>query len=221
VQQGAVGGLGIIGKAVTGGGHPKMLEKFLFGKLRPRLAERVRRRVGGFAVSEVRVGVLRAEARVGRLESQPVEDFVLVVSDVFEKVAGMIGQAAAMAQQIAQSQLARDVGVVHAEAGVMVDDAVVPLDAPLTNKRGQHSGRNRLRDGCDLEHGVRIDRLWFAGFTDAVAFLEQDIIAVDDGDGDARDAGALQRLAGEVVELFDRRLEARQIDACDWRFNRS
>ena len=144
MQQSAVLGLGVVGKAVTRGGHAQGNKEFLGGQVFPRVAAGLARCVARLAIAKVGVRIFGAKAARRRLKPQSSQDLLPVVADILQQIATMVRQPAAMAKQVAQSQLARDEWIVHAKAGVMVDHAIVPVDPSLAHQRRQHGRRDRL-----------------------------------------------------------------------------
>ena len=113
----------------------------------------------------------------------------------------MIGQPAAMAEQIAQPQFARDERIVHAKARIMVDHAVIPVDPSFAHQRRQHGRRDWLRHRRHLKHGVGIDPFRLARLAHAKALLVNDLVLMDHRDGNARHAGACERLVRKFLEF--------------------
>jgi hypothetical protein len=60
--------------------------------------------------------------------AQAMQNLGPVVADVFQCVAGVIRQAAAMAEHVAQRDLPRDPRIVHGKFGIVANDRIVPRD---------------------------------------------------------------------------------------------
>src|SRR5205823_12099840 len=96
-----------------------------------------------------------AAKAAGRLqEAQAAEDLGAVVGGVVpEQVAAEGRQAAAVAEQVADGQLAGGVGVVELEPRQVLGDGVVPLDLALIHEDGDSRGGKCLGAGGDAEEG--------------------------------------------------------------------
>ncbi len=132
-----------------------------------------------------------------------MQNLLATEAQVFQPVAAVVGQAAAMAQQIAEPQLARDEGIVHPEAGVAIDHAVVPADASLADQGRQNGGRNGLGHRSELEDGVGIDAFGPADLAHPVALFENDLIPMDDNNGDTGKVHLSKSGVCQFVELSD------------------
>src|SRR3546814_1045765 len=67
-------------------------------------------------------------------------------------------QPAAMHEQVADRDLARHPGVIHAKPGHMLDDGVVPRDLAFVYQDRERSRRHRLAGRTGLENRLAIDR---------------------------------------------------------------
>src|SRR5260370_19739842 len=125
-----------------------------------------------------------------------------VVAYVFQRIAGVVRQSAAMAEHVAQRDLARHPRVMHCKFGIVANDRVVTCDQSVADERRDHRRSDGLRQRRELENRVGIDGLGLACLPDAEAFEVDDLILVDDGDGQARYASSFQRFEHEIVQVW-------------------
>ena len=104
-------------EAETGVIHTEGTEEAIFGQGFPIGASGIRDSDTGCGDAEVGVRVSRAEAVLRLCEAEAVEDFLTGGAQVLQQVACMAGKPAAMAEHVADGDLAGDPGGVHMEAG--------------------------------------------------------------------------------------------------------
>jgi hypothetical protein len=150
---------------------------------------------------------VRAERRE-RLQPEPREDGGLVVAEVFEQVTGMVGQAAAMGEDVGDRRVVGDPRVREREVGQVLAHRVRPGHLPALRRGGDHGRADRLRDRGQLEHGVGVDRGGLADLAHAEALGVQDLALVDDADRDSGDRGRREIGLDDPVERGDPRSTA-------------
>ena len=64
----------------------------------------------------------------------------------------------ALGEQVEDTELARDPGILQLEIRIEIDDAVVPPQLAAIDHDGHGRGEKRLRGRADLEDRARIDR---------------------------------------------------------------
>ncbi len=128
-----------------------------------------------------------------------MQNLAPVIADVFQGIAGVMRQSAAMAEHIAQRDLPRHPGSMHCKLRIMPDDWIVPRDQSIAGKCRNHGRSDGLRHGSKLEDSVGIDRLRLACLPYTEAFEADDLIAMDDGDGQAGYARLFQRFTHQIV----------------------
>ena len=133
----------------------------------------------------VGVGESRAEARHRLDLAQRADHRRLVVAEERQHVVGIGRQAGALGQKVEDAELARNPGVLHLEARVEVDDAVVPGELAAVDGDGDGGRQERLRGRADLEDGPFIDRR-AAFLADAEALAIDQLVADDDADRRSR-----------------------------------
>ncbi len=194
-----VGGVDEGGELGARTGHAGGLEEGVGAELLPAGALGAGDGLGGRGEPEVGVGVARPE-RVEGLQPHVVEDVRLVVAEVFEEVAGVVGEAAAVGEQVGGGDVVGDPGVLQGEPGQ--DGAVVPLLGV-----GEGAGHDRGGDGLghrsELEDGVGADLAALAGLAEPVALDVDDLVVMDHGHGHAGDPGAAHHVRDGAVEAGD------------------
>src|SRR6185437_13124259 len=132
-----------------------------------------------------RVAELAAEARIGRQVANAAQDFGAAVGRSIPEQVAAPAQAAAMGEEVADRDLAGDVGVVELEAGQVLRSVIVPVHAARVDHHRNGGGGEGLGIGADGEDGVGVDAVGPADVADAVASGEHHRVIVDDGDGEA------------------------------------
>ncbi len=185
VGGGVVGGVAERGELGAGAGHAGGLEEGVRGQLLPAGAPGGGDGLGGGGEAEVGVRVADAE-RVEGLQAEVVEDVRLVVAEVFEEVPGVVGEAAAVGEEVGGGDVVADPGVLQREAGE--GDVLVPVGG-VGEGAGDDGGGDGLGERGDLEDGVGVDLAALTGPSEAEALEVEDLVVVDDGHGGAGDAG--------------------------------
>ena len=146
-------------------------------------------------VEDVVVGVGAAERRRRLDVPEAARDVSTVVGRLRppEQVPGAEAEPAAVDEEVADAELAGDVGIVHHEPGQVVDDGRVPGDLAFLDEQAEGRRREDLGVGGDAEEGPRVDRGGIAQLPDAVALGQDDAAVLDDG----------QREAGDFEGLHD------------------
>ncbi|KUO14800.1 hypothetical protein AQJ91_44815 [Streptomyces dysideae] len=116
------------------------------------------------------------------------------------QVPGVVGQPAAVREQVGEGDLAGDPAVLEGEAGTVLDDRVVPGDGLLTHGRGDHGRCDRPGDRDELEDGVGSDLALRAGLPFAEALQIQHLVVMDHADGDTRHTGPAHGVPHDSVE---------------------
>jgi hypothetical protein len=114
-------------------------------------------------------------------------------------VAGKNIKTAAMGQQIADSEFACDIRIIHPELRQMVDDLVVPAQLAFVYEDGERGSSKCLRVGTDLEQCVWVDAAWLPGFAYAVALGEDELAVCNNSDRHAGDLKGLHRTSYGLV----------------------
>ena len=114
--------------------------------------------------------------------AQAVQDRAAVEADVFQQVAGVIGQPAAVGEQVAQGDRSRGQGIGQREVGIVPDDRVIPTDASVSvpHQASHDGGCDGLGDRSQLEDGVGVNGVGRACFADAEALEIDHLVAEDD-----------------------------------------
>jgi hypothetical protein len=165
----------------------------------------------------------RAGGRGDDLSSDHVHDVVVVVAgtepvdlgqvagapDDLDPIQGggdpdvvVAGDTGPVGEEVPDRYVTCDVWVGELEPGQVVDDGVVPLDGALVDQHAQSGGGHGLGSGGDGEEGVLIDGLTGTDLPFAVTPCEDDLVAVDDGDGEAGDLPVDHGLPEVGVEAF-------------------
>ena len=106
-----------------------------------------------------------------------------------------------MAIEVTNRDLTRDPGIVHFKTGIEITDARIPGKKAFAYEHRYDRGADRLRDGCELEHRIGINRARLAYFTNAKALGKYDLILENDRNRDARDPRRPHLVLGEFLEL--------------------
>ncbi|MPM90611.1 hypothetical protein SDC9_137732 [bioreactor metagenome] len=180
-------------------GHAQRLVQGLCGQRGPVGAACLRH---GFARSrQAEVGVCVAAVGVEGCVAQALKDVAACIAQVFERVARMVGQAAAVGEQIAQAQagVVLRLGVGQREAGQQALDGRVPIHAG-GHLRSHHSCGEGLGDRGELEHRVRIHGLAAVYPAQAEALGIHRLTTMHHRNSHAGHAGALHPLRHQGVE---------------------
>ncbi len=139
-------------------------------------------------IQDVVVGETRAKARRGLQETDASHE--VGAADPGRRhehqVALAAAEAAAVHEQVAHRDLARDPGVVHSKVGEVIDDAVVPADLAFLDQDRERRGRKSLGRRADLEQRVGADGLRRAQLAHAVTAGEGHLAVLHDRDGGSR-----------------------------------
>src|SRR5205814_7697312 len=93
---------------------------------------------------EVRVGIVRSKTAARMLITQAVQDFGAGETEVFQEIAGVIGQAASMRVHIADSDLMRNPRIEHDESRMELVEPGVPGDFAVANEGGDDGSADRF-----------------------------------------------------------------------------
>jgi hypothetical protein len=193
--------------------HPQRLEDALGDEVFPRAAGHRRHQLPGDHEHQVLVGVGGAQARRRRDGAHLAQDLVArhVGRREPEEIAGAQAEAAAVRDQVAHHELARDVRVGELEARQALAHLVVPRELVLVDEHGQRGGGEGLGVGGDGEQGVGADRRRRAQLAYAPAARQDHLAVLDHRDGGARGVEGGQRPQRGIVELVgDRRPRQQQ-----------
>ena len=154
---------------------------------------------------DVLIAVLRAEAPAGLQVAEVVQHLRAVEPrSVPHEVAAR--QAAAVRQQIAHRQLARDVRIRQLEPGEILGDGIVPRDLAGIDQHGERRRGERLGGGADGEQRVRVDAGGLAQLAHPVALAEHHGVVPDHSHRHPGHAPVTQRLLDVRVESAERRI---------------
>ncbi len=162
---GAVGLRRKVGKARTGVGHAQRAVQRLLGQRGPVRALRLGHGLGGGGEAEV--GVVVTAVGLERHPAQALQDVGTRVTHVFQHVAGMVGQAAAVRVQLAQGQarVVGRVGIGQSKVRQQALDGGVPVDGGRAcgavrarHVHRHHRGAHGLGHRGDLKHRVGVHR---------------------------------------------------------------
>ena len=78
------------------------------------------------------------------LITQAAQHFSAAETEVFQQIAGVVGQAAAMRVHVADGDLARDPRIEHDESGIQLAQPGIPGDFAVANERGDDGSADRL-----------------------------------------------------------------------------
>ena len=140
-------------------------------------------------------------------EPQAARDLLAVVGrrGPPEEVAGAEPEAAAVDEQVAHRQLARDERIPHRERRQVADDRRVPLDLAFFDEQAERGRGERLRVRRDAEQRARVHRRRLAEFADAVPFRHDHDVVFHDRDADARHVEGLHGARDPLVKIGRRR----------------
>ena len=190
----------VVGRAVA---HLQRAQDALLGEFFPGLARHRGDHLARHHVEQVVVIELGAEARYRLQVAQAVHDLGTrhVGGRKEHQVAGAQAQAAAVRQQVANGEFARDVRVVHAELRQDVDDLVVPAHLAFVHEHGEGRRREGLGVGADLEQGVGAHLLGLPLLAHAIALGVDQLAVLDDADGHARHLEGLHGARDGAIDL--------------------
>ena len=151
-------------------------------------------------VQDVVILPLRAERRRGLDVAKPPDDVRLAVLPARRPEQIGARQPAAMREEVADRELARDPWIVQLELGDVLRDGVVELELALVDEHGERRGRHRLGRRSDRKARVLVGRLRRSLLQHAVALGEDDRIVLDDRDGERGDAPLGGGLCDVLVE---------------------
>ena len=161
VRESAVGGAEPARFVAGRGQQSGRLEDMVADIALPGLAADLFDQLAGDHVEDVVVGIAAAEAG-RRLDVRSRLDRFRAGAAAARhehQVARAEAEAAAVDQQVADRHLARDPGIVHLEAGQVVDDLVVPAELALVDQDRERRGGERLAGRSGHEDRVGVDRL--------------------------------------------------------------
>jgi hypothetical protein len=110
-----------------------------------------------------------------------------------------------MVEEVAHRDLLGRIGIVQLKGGIEVGDAGIPRDQPVADHRSNDRRGDGLGEGSELEHGIGVDSTGLAHFPHAEAAEIDDLVLVDDSNGEARHAAIGNSRLRELPELGDRR----------------
>ncbi len=141
-------------------GHPDLGQNARGDEVLPGLTADRLDQLARDQIQHVVVGVRRAKAG-GRLdESQPPRDLLAVVGGFRppQQIAGAEAETAAVHQQVAHRDLARDERIPHRERRQIADHRRVPFELALLDQQAERRRRERLGVRRDPEQRARVHR---------------------------------------------------------------
>lgn len=105
-----------------------------------------------------------------------------VPAEVFEQVAGVVGQSAAVGVEVAQREVGGDSGFGKGKIGVEVGDFGVPGAVFVGDGFSENGRADWLGDGCKLKDCVGVDFFGFADLAEAVSFGKNHFVIKYDRD---------------------------------------
>jgi hypothetical protein len=99
------------------------------------------------------------------------------------------GEAGAGTEGITDCQSRREIRVGDGEGRQQIDQQHLPAQPPGVDEGGRQQRAERLGDRADAQQGVGRHRRWSSQLADAEPLQEDDLAALDDGDGDTGEVG--------------------------------
>ena len=172
-------------------------------QLLPRRTLRAGRRERRLGEPEVGVRIAGPE-RGQRLVPQVSEDVGAVEVQVLQQVTGVVGQAAAVGEQVGQGHVAADPGALEGEPRVVRAHGVVPGDGLVPDRAGDHGRGQRLGHRRELEHRVRVHRRRLAHAAYAEPPEVDDAVPVDHAERHPGHTGLRHGVVDHAVEPAER-----------------
>jgi hypothetical protein len=168
---------------------------------------RIRVLFTGDQIEDVVVGVGAAEAGCGADEPQPPRDLVAVVGGRRppQQISGAEAEAAAVDEQVAHGQLARDVRIPHLKPRQVSHHRRVPLDLLLLDEQPESGGGKQLGVRSDPEQRLRVGFGRVAKLANAVALGDYHLTVLDDRQRHTRHLEGLHHALDVRVEIGRRR----------------
>ena len=166
--------------------------------------------------TKIRVRVVRTKTAIRMLIAQAMQNFRARETQIFEQIAGVLGQPAAVRVQYSRIVISR---VTHgsniANAGSSALSFRVPGDFSLANQLGNHCRANRFGHRRELKNGVRVNRLFGVYIANAEAFRVHRVVLKHHCDRNSRHNVFLDLLLCEFFEFLNR---VRHLLGCHLRF---
>ena len=107
-------------------------------------------------------------------------------TEIFEQIARVRGQAAAMRVHVADRNFARDPRIEHHECWIEPTEFRVPGNFFFTDQLGNYRRADRFRQRRELKDGVRIYRHFCARIANTKSFRVHRLVLKDDRNGEPR-----------------------------------
>ncbi len=188
--------------AAEGGAvHAERVEQALLDLVRVEVAGDREHQVADQAEGDVLVGVTLAGAAGQRRLRKSFRQQRVGLVGLEVAVEGVVGQADAVAEDLAHGDLLRALQVAQGEGGQLVGDRAVPGHRALVHQqRAQRAGEGLGQRG-DTEDGVGSDRVAALAVDHAVAADGDDLAVLDDRHRHAGDARLLDDTFGQDFDL--------------------
>ena len=137
------------------------------------------------------------------LIAQAIQNFSPRKSQIFQQVASMFGQAAAMRVHVADRDLVRYPGIKHCECRVQHAEFGVPGDFSFTNQLGNQCRANRFGNRRELKHRVRVNGRLGVHIAHAKTFCVHHLVLKHDRDGQTRHRVFLNLFLRQFFEFLN------------------
>jgi hypothetical protein len=130
---------------------------------------------------------MRTKTAVGLLEAQAMQNFLSCESQIFEQIACVIGQAAAMRVEITDRDFVGNPRIVHRKIRIEIVDFRVPGNFAFADKFRYDGRADGFGQRCKLEHGICVYRFLRVDIPHAKARCVNDLILKHDSDRETGD----------------------------------
>ncbi len=183
-------------------GHTERVENLMLDKVFPTLACDCGEDLTGGDVHHIVIGVRGTKPRDELGGANAAYDLVTRIVRVKpEQVTGTETEAAAVCQHVADREFARDIRIRKRKIRDELRHAIVPLQLSLVHQDREACGGKCFGIRGDLEKRVRVDRCGIAEPLDTIAFGEDDLTVLHNGDGQTRCIELLERMCDVCIEI--------------------